>query len=145
MIKGGGAVLELSREVKRIWTLFQQLCIIPSFKWLSRNAIEMQLVDSLSKSTSFSVHASALHSLQGLFSREIKFVHYGQISNTIQIIVGRSIRCALITPVWEGKSWWPVLVARASSIVPISIRDIIFNSRPGTPIPTWSFVLALFD
>lgn len=45
LVKGGGPVRELSRAVKKAWGAFELLRITPSFQWVRRNALEMQVVD----------------------------------------------------------------------------------------------------
>jgi hypothetical protein len=145
LVRGGGPVGALCFMVKQLWGVFLSHNINPLFRWFRRNSIEMEFVDKLSKSLTFSLSKDMARHLHLTLEREIFSVEYGQIPNLIQSILGFPRRCAIVIPKWQGKSWWTTIVQHCSSLFPLAPENIVFTASPGLPAPTWSFVVAVFD
>ena len=143
LVKGGGPVMALCAVVKELWIEWEALAVNPTFRWLPRETMEMRRVDEASKALSFWLKPELQASLSLEFGREFFSVSYNQIANTIECILARRRRCALVIPRWEAKSWWPVLARSASAIVPIGRHCIIFVSTLAYKPVDWRFCAAI--
>ena len=144
LAKGGGPILALCAVVKQLWVEWDALGVTSTFRWLPRETMEMKRVDEASKALSFSLKPELQVELSLEFQREFISVSYNQIANTIECILARKRRCALVVPRWEAKSWWPVMVRSSSAIIPIGRHCISFVSSLSHKPVDWSFCAAIF-
>ena len=144
LVNGGGPVSALCTVVKQLWIEWDSLSITSTFRWLPRETIEMQRVDEASKALSFWLKPALQAELSLEFGREFISVSYNQIANTVECILAKKRRCALVVPRWEAKSWWPVLARSSSAIIPIGRHCIMFVSSLAHKPVDWNFCAAIF-
>ena len=144
LTNGGGPVLALCAVVKQLWIEWDLLSVTSTFRWLPRETMEMQRVDEASKALSFWLKPELQADLSLEFGREFFSVSYNQIANTIECILARKRKCALVVPRWEAKSWWPILARTSSAIIPIGRHCITFVSPLEYKPVDWSFCAAIF-
>ena len=144
LINGGGPVSALCTVVKQLWVEWDLLSVTSTFRWLPRETLEMQRVDEASKALSFWLKPDLQAKLSLEFGREFISVSYNQIANTIECILARKRKCALVVPRWEAKSWWPILARTSSAIIPIGRHCITFVSHLTYKPVDWSFCAAIF-
>ena len=144
LLNGGGPVPALCTVVKQLWVEWDLLGVTSTFRWLPRETLEMQRVDEASKALSFWLKPELQVELSMEFGREFFSVSYNQIANTIECILARKRKCALVVPRWEAKSWWPVLARSSSAVIPIGRHCIMFVSSLTYKPVDWSFCAAIF-
>ena len=94
-----------------------------------------------SKLTTSSIKPKSKRLFEQKLQCSVKSVNHNDISNALAEIVVNEITCALLVPVWEGKSWRSLMCQHMSDSVPLPVQHILYS---GTLHPTWSFILAIF-
>lgn len=142
LTKNGGPVPELCALIKVLYAIWSELDISATFRWLSRDSMEMKKADALSKAFSYTLKESARVALSSSFQCDIFCPLFGQIPNELAVIVMRKRVCGMVVPVWEAKSWWTQMVAQAKHMVRLSKEHLVFRGTSASP--DWEFAIALF-
>lgn len=138
-----GPVKTLSPLVQKAWVLIHNLNIDPTFNWVSRETRSLAHVDELSKRTTFSMRPESLEMFSRGLNRPVLTFNHNRMSEVIGLIVVQKVKCALLAPRWEAKSWWPDLKRTSRELITVSHEHIIFNGTQ--QFPRWEFVLAVFE
>jgi hypothetical protein len=144
LVKGGGPVHALCVTVKAIWQLCKSLGVTASFRWMRRDDFMMQKVDVLSKlNTLWFLLPDFEASVWQQFDLPITMPDLARCGPTVSAVIARQLNCCLVLPVWEGKSWWKLVLASASFIHQLPRMDkVVSPNKSG--FPQWSFILTVF-
>lgn len=142
MMKGGGPVLELCRQVKAISIVLTKLDVKTSYRWLSRESLQMKKADMLSKTTNFWLDQEFANMLASTYQCDIMCPGYTTIPNVLSVLSRRTKPAGIVVPRWEAKSWWVNLVEMAFVLVSLEDKVIVFENCKRRP--NWKFCLALF-
>ena len=137
-----GPVRDLSPLTQTIWRTFDQMQITPLFRWVPRETEELSRVDTLSKLVTFGLKPQSEKRLKAQLRCEILSINHNEIGNAIASIVVKRMKCGLLVPRWEGKSWWQVMKQYVVCLYPVPSLDIKFSQKVN---PGWEFLIALFD
>ena len=136
-----GPVRNLSPLVQKAWNMFDELKIVPTFRWVRRDTDELKRVDLLSKKVSFSLKKEVQEVFTKRLKCEILSVDHNDIANVIAMIVARKLICGLLIPRWEGKSWWSMVQEHSYYQCQISFSCIKFSEKVD---PGWEFLIVFF-
>jgi hypothetical protein len=138
-----GPVRSLSPLVQEAWFLLHTLKIEPTFTWVSRETKNLSRVDELSKRVSFSLSKEFMEQFSTQHGRPVFVIDHNKMSEAIGLVVVQEMKCALLVPRWEAKSWWPDIQRMSLGLIPVSHEHIVYHGIQQPP--RWDFVLAVFN
>ena len=145
IMKGGGPVPLLCDLTKQLWLICQHFSIQLAPRWQRRSESMMQRADVLSKvGTEWALRASYVTTTTAEFALPVLMPDLAQVEKVIRALITRQQAHTLILPRWEGKSWWQLVQAHATTrdIPAQSMEHVVEPNMYGWP--RWDFVLAIF-